>query len=177
MGRGDWKFPLTRCRRKTWKETKWVAEGRRSLKALWGLVWAPRKCSWHLARLWETPRENQATEKSRLRFKSELYSKLSNNSVCATLLRRCLRDRARRKGCVCSVLPNSLETPWTVSLQDPPSMEFSRQEYRRGLPFLSPGHLPDPEMELRRLCVLRCQAGPSPAERVSGINTHTDFFQ
>ena len=30
-------------------------------------------------------------------------------------------------------------TPWTVSHQDPPSMEFSRQEYWSGLPFPSPG--------------------------------------
>ena len=30
------------------------------------------------------------------------------------------------------------------SPQDPPSMEFSRQEYRSGLPFPSPGDLPDP---------------------------------
>ena len=28
-------------------------------------------------------------------------------------------------------------------------MEFSRQEYWSGLPFPSPGDLPDPEMELR----------------------------
>ena len=35
-------------------------------------------------------------------------------------------------------------TPWTVAYQAPPSMGFSRQEYRRGLPFPSPGDLPDP---------------------------------
>ena len=35
-------------------------------------------------------------------------------------------------------------TPWTVALQFPPSMEFSRQEYWSGLPFPSPGDLPDP---------------------------------
>ena len=29
-------------------------------------------------------------------------------------------------------------TPWTVAYQAPPSMEFSRQEYRSGLPFPSP---------------------------------------
>ena len=31
--------------------------------------------------------------------------------------------------------------------QAPPSMEFSRQEYWRGLSFPSPGDLPDPGME------------------------------
>ena len=34
-------------------------------------------------------------------------------------------------------------TPWTVAYQAPPSMEFSRQEYWSGLPFSSPGDLPD----------------------------------
>ena len=34
-------------------------------------------------------------------------------------------------------------TPWTVAHQDPLSMEFSRQEYRSGLSFPSPGDLPD----------------------------------
>ena len=35
-------------------------------------------------------------------------------------------------------------TLWTVDYQAPPSMEFSRQEYWTGLPFPSPGDLPDP---------------------------------
>ena len=38
-------------------------------------------------------------------------------------------------------------TSWTVAYQDPPSMEFSRQEYWSGLPFPSPGDLPDPGIE------------------------------
>ena len=35
-------------------------------------------------------------------------------------------------------------TPWTVAYQAPLSMGFSRQEYWSGLPFPSPGHLPNP---------------------------------
>ena len=35
-------------------------------------------------------------------------------------------------------------TPWAVARQAPLSMEFSRQEYWSGLPFLSAGDLPDP---------------------------------
>ena len=38
-------------------------------------------------------------------------------------------------------------TPWTVSHQASPSMGFSRQEYWSGLPFPSPGDLPDPGIE------------------------------
>ena len=38
-------------------------------------------------------------------------------------------------------------TPWTVAYQAPPSMEFSRQEYWSGLPFPSPGDLPNQGIE------------------------------
>ena len=34
-------------------------------------------------------------------------------------------------------------TPWTIASQTPPSMGFSRQEYWSGLPFPSPGDLPN----------------------------------
>ena len=40
-------------------------------------------------------------------------------------------------------------TPWTVARQAPLSMGFSRQEYWSGLPFPSPGNLPDPGIEPR----------------------------
>ena len=40
-------------------------------------------------------------------------------------------------------------TPWTVSHEALPSMGFSRQEYWSGLPFPSPGNLPDPGNEPR----------------------------
>ena len=40
-------------------------------------------------------------------------------------------------------------TLWTVAHQAPPSMGFSRQEYWSGLPFPSPGYLPDPGIEPR----------------------------
>ena len=40
-------------------------------------------------------------------------------------------------------------TPWTVAHQAPPSMGFFRQEYWSGLPFPSPGDLPDPGIEPR----------------------------
>ena len=38
-------------------------------------------------------------------------------------------------------------TPWTIAYQAPPSMGFSRQECWSGLPFPSPGDLPDPGNE------------------------------
>ena len=49
--------------------------------------------------------------------------------------------------CCCYLVTKSsltLETPWTAACQVPLSMEFPRQEYWSGLPFPSPGVLPDP---------------------------------
>ena len=40
-------------------------------------------------------------------------------------------------------------TLWTVAHQAPLSMGFSRQQYWSGLPFPSPGDLPNPGIELR----------------------------
>ena len=39
-------------------------------------------------------------------------------------------------------------TPWTVACQAPPSIGFFKHEYRSGLPFPSPGDLPNPGIEL-----------------------------
>ena len=47
----------------------------------------------------------------------------------------------------CYVLFDSATTR-TAARQAPPSMDVSRQDYWSKLPFPSPGHLPDPEMEL-----------------------------
>ena len=41
----------------------------------------------------------------------------------------------------------TLVTPWTIACQDPLSMGFSRQGYWSGLPFPSPGGLPNPGIE------------------------------
>ena len=40
-------------------------------------------------------------------------------------------------------------TPWAVAFQASPSMGFSRQEYWSGLPFPSPGDLPDTGIDTR----------------------------
>ena len=52
-------------------------------------------------------------------------------------------------------------TPLTVAHQAPLSMGFSRQEYWSGLPFPSPGDLPDPVTEPRSPTL---QADPVPSE-------------
>ena len=44
-------------------------------------------------------------------------------------------------------MSNSFVTPWTIACQTPLSMGFPRQGYWSGLPFPSPGYLPDPGIE------------------------------
>ena len=49
---------------------------------------------------------------------------------------------------VCVLCPVWLSvTPWTVALQAPLSMGFSKEEYWSGWPFPPPGDLPDPGIE------------------------------
>ena len=55
----------------------------------------------------------------------------------------------------------SLVTPWTVACQAPLSVGFSIQEYWSGLPFPSPGDLPDPGIKPRSPAL---QAHSSPTE-------------
>ena len=59
--------------------------------------------------------------------------KLMFSLLCCAVLRSVVSDSA---------------TPWTVVYQAPLSMEFFRQEYLSGLPFPTPGDLPDPGIEL-----------------------------
>ena len=42
---------------------------------------------------------------------------------------------------------HSIVTPWTAAHQAPLSMGFLKQEYWSGLPFPSPGDLPNPGIE------------------------------
>ena len=57
-------------------------------------------------------------------------------------------------------------TPWTVAHQAPQSLGFSRQEYWSGLPFPSPGELPDPGIEPR-----------SPALRADALTSEPPWKQ
>jgi len=58
------------------------------------------------------------------------------------------------------------ESPWTVAYQAHPPMGFSRQEYCSGLPFPSPGDLPDPGIKLRSPA-LQADALPSESPYLS----------
>ena len=51
--------------------------------------------------------------------------------------------------CMCVQSCLTLGNPWTVALQTPPFIGFSRQKDWNGLPFPPPGHLPDPGIKLK----------------------------
>ena len=52
--------------------------------------------------------------------------------------------------------PTLFETPWTVAHRAPLSMGFPRQESWSGLPFPSPGDLPNPGVEPASPIQLAC---------------------
>ena len=53
----------------------------------------------------------------------------------------------------------TLVTPWSVAHQAPLSMRFLKKEYWSGLPFPSPGDLPEPGIEPGLLQAISCIAG------------------
>ena len=72
--------------------------------------------------------------------------------LCCSVVENALEVKWSR-----SVMSNSffffhvqlVASPWTVAHYAPLSMGFSRQEYWSGLPFPSPGDLPNPGIETR----------------------------
>ena len=65
--------------------------------------------------------------------------------------------------CMCELLSRVrlFATLRTVACQAPPSVGFSRQKHWNGLPFFSPGDLPDREIEPRSTAL---QADSLPSE-------------
>ena len=82
---------------------------------------------------------------------------------------------------MCAQLCLAFVTPSTVAHQAPLSMGFSRQDYWSGLPFPSPGDLPDPGTESTSLVSPALAGGFSPLKkrklsynyRVKGSRTGT----
>ena len=62
---------------------------------------------------------------------------------------------------LCSVASVMSDSSWAIAHQAPLPMGFSRQEYWSGLPFPSPGDLPDPGIEPMSLAL---QADSLPSE-------------
>ena len=68
----------------------------------------------------------------------------------------------------------TLWNPMTVAHQAPLSMEFSRQKYWNGLPFLSPGDLPNPGIEPRS-CALQADSFTSWATIEAQLTAKDNF--
>ena len=66
-------------------------------------------------------------------------------------------------------------TPWTGTHQASLSMEFSRQEYWSGLPFPSPGDLPDPGMEPRSPTLKEDYLPSEPTGKAICLKINTDL--
>ena len=80
-------------------------------------------------------RHNWATELNQECYELQEQSFLLHQPVCETVLKMCV-------WVALSFL--ILVTPWTLAHQATLTMVFSRREYWSGLPFPSPGDLPDP---------------------------------
>ena len=65
----------------------------------------------------------------------------------------------------------NLVTPWTVAHRASPSMGFPRQEYWSGLPFPSPGDLPNPE--IKPVCPV-WQVDSLPLSHLESPNYHLE---
>ena len=73
--------------------------------------------------------------------------KLPQRRLCLFCPWKSLQFDSALNSKVCWFFVWLFETQWTVARQAPLSMGFSRQEYWSGLPFPSPGALPNPGIE------------------------------
>ena len=64
-------------------------------------------------------------------------------------------------------------TPWTVACQAPPSMWFYRQEYWSGLPFPSPGDLPDLGIKSGSSTLQTLPSEPPGKPKNTGVGSHS----
>ena len=84
-----------------------------------------------------------------------------NTGVGCHFLLQCRKVKSESEGTQSCRL---FATPWTATYQAPTSMGFSRQEYWSGLPFPSPGDLPNSGIEPRSPA-LQMDAVPSEPPR------------
>ena len=67
-------------------------------------------------------------------------------------------------------------TPWTIAHQTPLSVEFSRQEYWSGLPFPSPGDLPNPGIKPRSPALQVDSLLSEPPEKPHSVAKFSEFI-
>ena len=79
----------------------------------------------------------------------EWYRDFPSNLAIKPLCFQYRRLRFNPQCVSCSAVFNSFVTTWTGACQIPLTMEFSKPEFWNGLPFPSPGHLPNPGIKPR----------------------------
>ena len=117
--------------------------------------------------------------KARRRKNLRVHQWISGHTKCSTLVPAGYYSVLTRNKAVtlATIRAQSLSrvqlfvTPWTVTCQAPLSMGFSRQEYWRGLPCPSPGHLPSPGIEPTLSCLLHWQAVSYPRSHRGSLAT------
>ena len=115
------------------------------------------------------------TEKSKIKVLTDSVS--GESLVQSCLLAMSSHSQRKEQGSSLVVLKvksfsrvRLFATPWTVAYQASLSMGFSRQEYWSGLPFPSPGDLPDPGIKPRSPA-LQAEALTSEPPGKSAIQT------
>ena len=95
---------------------------------------------------------------------TEPWSQIFGDLIQVLLLNNHMKVKVKLLSCV-----QLFVTPWTVAYQAPLSMGFSRQVYWSGLPFPSPGDLPNPGIEPRSPAL---QADALPSEPPGSYSNH-----
>ena len=88
-----------------------------------------------------------------------LFRKVRSSKWLAHHLRDLASTWRLIPACVLSHFSRAFTTPWTVARQAPLSMGFSSPEYWSGLPFPSPGDVPNPGIDLTSLMSPALAAG------------------
>ena len=85
-----------------------------------------------------------------LKYISREFASWNTGRNKGEILEETKKKQRSNESCVCSDAQSFqiFATPCTIVCQTPLSMEFSRQEGCSGLPFLSPGDLPDPGISI-----------------------------
>ena len=92
-------------------------------------------------------------QKQHAGLKKQIIGYIHYDPIYGKFIKICFRNRNMCGKTIKKVKVKSLShirlfaTPWTIAHQPPLSMGFSRQEYWSGLPFPSPGDLPNPGTE------------------------------
>ena len=119
-----------------------VAEGC-SYTSFWNSISQVTQCFFpHCADRLHTCVSHSAERKTPVHRKSQesRYLTLPGLSWDCTPYHACMRAQSHSR-------VQLFVTPWTIDRQAPLPMEFSRQEYWSGLPFTTPGDLPNPGIE------------------------------